>query len=174
MENARFTEAGITFQSYPFDHASVHPHASIRYEEIRDVDPSAIPPEIRLRSGETLFVPALQREELTRVSERWSLPIEQRTDVWALLLEPYLDTEFVDAERERTVRRLESVGLAGGEVERIRERVGDRMLRYNAMHWDWVHLGLFDLLTAHEHDAGSDAFDLYAFAMEIADRGRPR
>ena len=33
---------------------------------IRDADPAAAPPEIRTRSGETLFVSAVQREDLKR------------------------------------------------------------------------------------------------------------
>lgn len=65
-----------------------------------------------------------------------SLFVSGRPDVWADLLEPFLDTKFTAEHRSATLDRLRQVGLTAAEVTRIRDRVGPLMLAYNAIHWD--------------------------------------
>ena len=65
---------------------------------------------------------------------------------------------------------ITEAGFGAAEVRGIRQRVGRRVLRYNAVLWDWCHLGLYDLLQAltskceaieayakYEQDAEGDA-----------------
>ncbi|HYH79934.1 MAG TPA: hypothetical protein VEX86_09050, partial [Longimicrobium sp.] len=68
-------------------------------------------------------------------------------------------------------------GVRPDEVRRIRETVGQTMLGYSAVVWDWVHLGMFDLFLAHRPGAitggGEEEArfrELYAWAQEIAGR----
>jgi hypothetical protein len=144
-----FDAGGIAFTGYPFPAASVFPKGSVRWDEVASVDPGAAPPEVRLRSGEVLFVPATQRDRFTAVVADRRIPIEYRVDVWSLILEPFLDTEFSSEDQERTLDRLQACGIPREETIAIRRRVGPAMMRYNAIHWDWAHLGLMDLLDAH-------------------------
>ncbi|WP_280232525.1 hypothetical protein [Nocardia cyriacigeorgica] len=145
--------------------------------DIRDADPAAIPPEIRTRTGITLFVSATQRAELGGFCAAHSIPIVRRFDVWAELLEPYLDTEFSDHDQRATIARLERVGIDADEVARIRERVGPVVDAYNALVWEWVHLGLRDLFEAatsrfvsEQLRAGlGDLTEFRAWAMAVAD-----
>ena len=48
------------------------------------------------------------------------------------------------------------------------------MLAYNSLLWDWVHLGMYDLLSAHLHirrTVSEAAFaEFYRWAQEIAQR----
>src|SRR5580700_4631101 len=60
---------------------------------IRDADPAAAPPEIRTLSGDTLFVSAVQREELERFCRASQIPVRKRPDIWGDLLEPFVDTQ---------------------------------------------------------------------------------
>jgi hypothetical protein len=180
MRDARFTKTGIEFDGYPFSAASVFPRGVAPYTNVRDVDPRAAPPEIRLESGETLFISATQRHALEEAIAQHGLEVVRRTDVWALLLEPYLDTEFSPEDQERTMELLESAGVSREEVESIRRRVGFRVRCYNAVQWDWTHLGLYDLLEAYQGPVARvfralgrpSQRRLYEFAMEIAERGR--
>lgn len=152
---------------------------------ILDADPAGAPPEIRTVSGETLFVSAQQREELERFCRASQIPTRKRPDIWGDLLEPFLDTEFTPEYEAATLSRLHHAGLTETEVSRVRARVGPLMHAYNAIHWDWCHLGLADLLDAITTEALpghsrawlrveqvrgelGDLASFYAWAMRIA------
>ena len=115
---------------------------------ICDADPAAAPPEIRTLSGETLFISAGQREELERFCRASQVPIRKRPDIWGGLLEPFVDTELTPEHKAATLTHLRRAGLTDTEISQIRAKVGPLMLAYNALHWDWAHLGLADLLDA--------------------------
>ena len=179
MDEVRFSDKGIIFVDYPFAPASVSSGDPLPWDKICEVDPDAWPPELRLETGEVLFVAAEQKEELRQACKRYGVPVVQRVDVWALLLEPFLDTEFDEEHEERTLRRLEEYGITREEAWKIRREVRRRMLAYNFVMWDWVHLGLYDLLQASPAQwfpglswlrrGASQRF--YWWAMEIAGRG---
>lgn len=166
----------IVFHAYPFPGARVHPSGSVPWSEVVDVDADGFPPEIRT-AGETLFISADLKEELRRQGAAHGVPSVSRVDVWGLLLEPFLDTTFTPAEAERTIATLERLGIPRREAKRIRARVEARMLAYNAICWEWVHLGMWDLFQAHlPHPLigaifGDEAFrELYRWAQAIAHR----
>lgn len=178
---ADFDDRGITFREYPFPPASVRRDRHLPWAQVRDVDPDAAPPEVRTVDGETLFVDARQAADLWTACAAAGRPIVHRIDVWDLLLEPYLDTSFDAEDRERTLTTLERCGISRRESSEIRRRVGGTMLAYNSVLWDWVHLGLYDLLTVTRraptlltlrHRLSSRRYaTFYRWAMEIADRG---
>ncbi|MER7754465.1 hypothetical protein [Kitasatospora sp. NPDC097643] len=146
---------------------------------VRDVDPTAAPPEIRTRAGETVFVSSVHREELEAYCREHRMPVRARYDVWGDLLEPFVDTEFTPARQAATLSRLGRAGLGEARVSDIRAQVGPLMRAYNGLHWDWCGLGLADLLDAAHADwipeelrvppAGQPAFR--AWAMGIAELG---
>jgi hypothetical protein len=149
---------------------------------IQDADPAAAPPEIRTLSGETLFVSAVQREDLERFCQASQIPIRKRPDVWGDLLEPFIDTQFTPEHQTATLSRLRQAGLTAAEVARIRAKVGPLMLAYNAFHWDWFHLGLADLLDAatttrlpqHQGAELGEITSFYTWAMGIAHSTGPQ
>ncbi|MFD7910822.1 hypothetical protein ACFV30_08830 [Streptomyces sp. NPDC059752] len=145
---------------------------------VREADPSAIPPEIRTRSGEIVFVTSVRQAELEQFCTDNGIPLRSRPDVWGDLLEPFLDTEFDRRHRAATLDRLAAAGVDAAEAAEIRERVRPLMAAYNSVHWDWFHLGLADLLDAARSDLVPEelripAGDLRAFrawATDIAAR----
>lgn len=162
---------------------------TIAASAIRDADPAAAPPEIRTLSGETLFVSAVQREELERFCLASQIPVRKRPDIWGDLLEPFVDTQPAPEYEAVTLSRLRQAGLTDTEIGQIRTQVGPLMLAYNTVHWDWYHLGLADLLDAATTDSlpeylrarmremraelGETA-RFYAWAMRIANSAGPQ
>ncbi len=149
--------------------------------EICEVRTSRSPPEILLHSGEVLFVEAQEREQLAAFAQGHSIPDVQRSDIWELINEPYLDTEFTAEQQARTLELLAAEGFCEGEVEAIRHRVGPRMLRYNAILWDWVSLSHADVLWAFGLRSRllnvlfySRRKAFYDWCNAIAGRGQPR
>ncbi|MGP4014856.1 hypothetical protein [Saccharopolyspora sp. 5N708] len=177
-----FAEDHIRFLRYDFPGATVHPTGTLTPAQIRDADWKTWPPEIRTTLGETLFVPHAQQQALEQFCQRNNIPRKHRPDTWSDLLEPFLDTWF-DPEYERaTDNRLREAGLSQEEVTEIRQRLTPLMEAYNfdSMLWEWVDLGLFDLLSAStgplvkpslQATLGNPA-KLYAWAMRIAERHR--
>ena len=179
-ETARvqFAVDGLTYSDYPFPPSAAHGGRLIPWATVRDADPASFPPEIRLHTGETLVVNALQRDELATELALRGVRIVARPDVWGWLLEPYLDTEFSPSDQARTLEHLTAAGIARGEVDRIRREVGGFVLAYNALQWEWIHLGLSDLLFARMSPwtrltrglRGERFSDFYWWAMALADR----
>lgn len=173
IDDVRFAPGAVVFLGYPFPGARVYPTGEVPWSEVEEVDLDAAPPELRVR-GETLFVSATHKDELRRAAEGHGVPIVPRVDVWDLLLEPFVDTTFDDADQERTLQQLEQNGVTRDEAAAIRATVRKPMLAYNAILWDWVHLGMYDLLWAHlgvRATVSEAAFvEFYRWAQEIAKR----
>lgn len=177
-----FRPEGIFFQNYAFKAASVYPSGLISYTHIEEVLINASPPEIRTKTGEVLFISAEQKEELEKIVQTNQISITCRIDVWAYILEPFLDTEFTPEEEENTLRLLEENNISRQECEKVRAYVSNAMYSYNITSglWDWAHLGLYDVLAAlsgdlsgHRHKLSEEDFrNFYYYSMEIAKRAK--
>ncbi|MEU5537651.1 hypothetical protein [Streptomyces sp. NPDC020362] len=106
--------------------------------------------------------------------------MRSRPEVRADLLEPFLDTVVTPEHQAAALTRLSKGGLAPAEVAGIRDKVAPIMLAYNAVLWEWHHLGLADLLYAapaapwvpeHQRIEPADKAVFFAWAMNIADLG---
>jgi hypothetical protein len=114
---------------------------------VRDADPGWAPPQLRLRDGRTLFIPATRKDELARALEAAGVSTVRRPDVWGHLLEPFVDTDY-DIMKERWESDLRQWGLSGREVRAIRRRFSRRMLALTFLTWEWGGYGQDDLLLA--------------------------
>lgn len=174
----------IVFAGYEFPWASVHPHGVLPASAVRDASTQVRPPEIRTASGETLFLSWDDSAGLAEFCQRHEISVAGRLDVWGNLFEPFLDTSFSAAQIAATDARLHAVGLSQASIDSIRARLTPLMRAYNfdSMLWDWAHLGLYDLLRAlngtlvHPSLPATlgDPFEVYRWAMEIADYGRAK
>jgi predicted metal-dependent HD superfamily phosphohydrolase len=117
-------------------------------DAIAEVRLNRFPPEVVLVDGRIGFVHGAQREDLTRFARLHGVPFDQREDVWASITEPFLDTELDAADQERTLARLERVGVSRDEVAAVRGFLRAPMLALTARTWEWVHYGLYDVLLA--------------------------
>lgn len=150
MNKVKFTERGIKFNDYPYAPACVYPDGEILFAEIQEINSSATPPEVWTKDGDILFIHAAQKEELKAKAIEQNIPDISRIDIWDLILEPFLDTEFGEKHKERTLRLLEEQDITREEVLRLRNDLEAVMIAYNfdSMLWDWCHLGLSDVLDA--------------------------
>ncbi len=144
----RVEPEALHFVRYPFWPASVRKRPALAAERFTGWNPRTFPPSLILDTGEVLFVPASAQGEV----HAWALAEGIRTlcglDLWALLLEPFLDTEFTPEQESRTLAILEGEGFSRQQVQAWRDRVGPKMLLANSLWWEWGHLGHYDVLTA--------------------------
>ncbi len=154
-----------------------YPFAPARCTVARPADllgywPGTNPPSLVLRSREIVFWPAARKIELENWCRQHGISPIAPEDVWSLLLEPFLDTQHSPQWQAACLDRLLRCGLDEQEVVRLRRRVERRMLCYNALLWEWVSLGHYDLLEAHRPFNTAAGFEkLYWESMEIAWRG---
>jgi len=179
----KFDREGVAWDGYPFAASTVYPKGRVAWSDVRDIDPDAAPPELRTNDGETLFVTAVQQDELRVRAEAAGVVVVRGPDVWSLLLEPFLDTTFDPPRIEYRNDRLDVLGVSAARRERIHARFGPLMVSYNIDSglWDWTHLGLCSFLSAVNGNLVPDArlvprpacqVRLYRWAMAIADRAR--
>ena len=165
-----FTGTALRISGYPFEPSLAYPSRDIVPDEVREIV-LGYPSELRLKQGDIVFVKAAGKEALPDFANRYGIPIVKRWATWEELLDPFRDTWEEQAVIDRQFERLAARGLDPEQVNRIRREVGPAMVAYNfgSGLWEWVSLGLYDVLTAQKASLSRKDFrDFYERAMRIA------
>jgi hypothetical protein len=139
----------IDIRDYIFPICAERRHFTLAVTDIRAVCPERSPPEIILHSDEVIFLDAASRDGLRAFADTHHLPIHQGPDIWALLCEPFLDTELPAHLQENVDAALVEAGFTRQEIKDIRARIGGRMTFCNLWAWEWEHLSHYDVLRWH-------------------------
>lgn len=83
--------SALHFTDYAFEPASVFPVGLVVPEQIVEINLQCHS-QVRLTTGEILFVRPAYKEELVTFVNRHELPVRRRSSVWSALLDPFLDT----------------------------------------------------------------------------------
>jgi len=159
----------LRFEHYAFEPATIFPGGALEPQQVAEVNLDDT--QLRLRSGEVLFVPYPSKAALLTFVNRNEVKLERRMSVWGALLDPFLDTWEDQATIDRQFAWLASLGLQREMVDRWRREVAPAMYAYNfgTMLWEWGSLGLSDVLTAQQARLKRAAFkDFYWRAMQVA------
>lgn len=170
-----FYKNKITFNKYPLKVASVSSQPDLSAENIAEIRTHLRwPPEVVTKDNEVLFIPQYEKINLRLFAEINNIPDVHRNDVWGCLLEPYLDTGISDLMEKRIILSLLKDGFTTEEITEIRGRIEKKMLEYNGIVWEWVHLGQFDALQALNSGFFFKSLnrEIYDWTNEIASRGR--
>jgi len=160
----------LRFIDYPFQPSCVFPTGIVHRNAIGEVNPDT-PNQVRLVSGEILFVFHSDQGALLEFAGRHGVPVRKRASIWCELLEPFLDTWQDQATIDRQFARLAECGLSREQVTAWREEVTIAMVAFNfgSMLWEWTQLDLHDVLMAQRARLSRKAFaDFYVRAMALA------
>ncbi len=176
-DTVKILENTIEFKDYDFFPSVVYSDVGMKRipaEEIDEIDLNGAPPVLKI-GNELVFVSAELRSELDEFAKRNRIIAKQRFDIWDAILEPFIDTEFTLENARRNMENLERYGLKEKYVNEWRTKVSETMIAYNfgTGLWDWVHLGLWDLLTAYKISIGEklteqEYGELYWESMKVA------
>jgi hypothetical protein len=175
----------IAFTEYPFKCSSAYKNGAIHATDIAEAVDSFFPPVIRTTGNELIMIPYLKEKSDTNAlllfCERNNIAVNKRTDIWEMILDPFLDTEHSEEYIEASYNTLDKYGITRTECKEIRREVKDRMFAYNfeSCLWEWFHLGLYDVLNAgcgilsgEKHRLSDNDFEKFYFkAMNIALKG---
>jgi predicted metal-dependent HD superfamily phosphohydrolase len=160
----------LRFGNYPFEPASVFPAGAVEADQVREVI-LAHASEVRLKSGDILFVTGAGKAALLAFIHRTGVHVATRRSVWSALLDPFLDSWEEQPVIDRQFEWLASLGLDRAAVERWRREVAVPMIAYNfgARVWEWSILTLYEVLVAQRASLERAAFaDFYARALALA------
>ncbi len=146
IAKARVTEAGLEAFWEPSQLAeATYIGQQVPWSDVMELDSRSAPPEVRLRDGRTLFVAPEHREALAAAAGSLGISDVARPDVWAAILEPYLDTA---TNRRANRRDLSRLGVPRWVVRRARRRLRVPMMRLTLLTWEWERYGHADAVTA--------------------------
>jgi predicted metal-dependent HD superfamily phosphohydrolase len=170
-DRSSVTSAGdrLRFSHYPFVPATIFPGGTIGPGHVAEVNLS--PLQVRLGSGEILFVPYPNKAALLSFVNRNDVQVVRRISVWGALLDPFLDSWQDQETIERQFAWFASSGLDREAVDGWRREVAVAMYAYNfgTMLWEWGALDFRDVLTAQQARLRRAAFrDFYWRAMQVA------
>lgn len=166
---SKIENTSIIIEEYPFLPSFVSKKNKIENIDIEAICFNSFPPKLKIKN-ELIFIAKEKQEELKQFAERNNIKIFETTGNWDMLLEPFLDTETSDEENNRINKQLNANGLNNSEIEKIRKEVEEQMLKYNfdTILWEWVSLGLPDVLSAMRVKYNQLEFEEFYFrAMEI-------
>lgn len=171
--NSEIQDDVISITEYPFEPSVAFPEKIIKADEIKSICADFGMVKVYVEN-DIVLVSAEYKESIKSFATRHEIPLAKETWNWDSILEPYLDTEFTEENQKRAWERLAGNGFEKSEVESMRKEVGASMYVYNfgTGLWDWVSLGLSDVLAAMRWHYDKEAFkDFYKRAIEIDQRG---
>ena len=158
----------IQFGEYWFFPSTIYPNKKIHVKDILEVDLTQSPPTLRIKK-ELIFISAEFLDTLKTFVDNNNIKVMERVDIWDIILMPFLDTEFNKNLDKKLLAKLKEYGLNATTVQEWRNRVKETMISYNAIFWDWVHLGQYDLYMAYIGELNKEVFyKFYWETMEVA------
>lgn len=165
-------ETSIRVWNYPFEPSSIFPEKEISAADIEEIHIYEYPPTLKI-GPELIFITRECVKELEAFAKKNGINLTKRASNWTWITEPFLDTDFSDEQKKRTLDILKDNGLSEKEVVTLREEISEQMYKYNfdTMLWEWANLGLPDVLAAMRPKLNRSAFEeFYWRAMEIEQR----
>ena len=164
----------IIITGYPFRPSKIYPKAVLTVKDIDAICYNAYPPKLKI-GDEAILISREFAKELEEFALRNNIAVIEETYNWSWILEPYLDTAYTPETDERLNKLLAEHGIYNEELNKIRKEVGETMLKYNAMLWEWGDLNLMDVLNAMNAKYSKRKFeDFYWRAMEIQFRTKAK
>ena len=160
----RITEDGFTFGRYQFPFGAMKGRYTLHFAEVDEIHLNTLPVTALVNGNELIFLIGLGKDSIREAAERNSIPITEPLDVWELIGEEFLDTEYDDEHKERTFLKLAQAGLPKEEVQGIRKRLRLRMLLWTYHSMEWIYCGQYDMLNV----MGLLRARAYWWSMEIA------
>jgi len=136
---------------YWFGKATVNKSPMVKAEQINEAILLSSLVSIVINSNEVIFLNDGHTDELRAFAERNNIPVSERTDVWSLILNPFLDTSYDNEEKEREFEFefLEQEGFSRKELKSLRCRVSFSMYNRTFATWEWMYYGHWDVLRSH-------------------------
>jgi hypothetical protein len=144
-EQLRFLEDRIIVSGYPFSPSSRSSDLTIQAQDIAEADIDRCTVHAQ---SELIYLPGWPREELSEFCQRNHIRVRPRYDVWADILDPFVDTSFTSKEVRDRNNRLRQGGFLPCRVFCLRLLYALPIVWFQGLAGEWTGLYHFHLLHA--------------------------
>jgi hypothetical protein len=141
--NVVFDGDRIAIAKYPFRSGSCSNSITMSAKDILEADPDQC--SLRLKN-EIIYLPGWPRQELMAYCATNGVPVQKRYDVWADILEPFVDTSFTSDQIGARNNRLRSAGMSAFRVAWLRLLYGLPIVAFQGIAGEWMDLHHYHLL----------------------------
>lgn len=140
---AIFERDRILIPRYPFAPGSCRKNLAIGAADVIEADPRQC--TLRL-ANEIIYLPGWPHDELIAFCTSNQVPVRERYNIWADILEPYVDTSFSSTEVAERRNRLRAAQISTWTVVRLRCLYFLPIVIYQGIAGEWTGLHHYDLL----------------------------
>jgi len=133
-------------KGYYFKKGCLKNRSLLPFTEIKEIRINTFPIAAITHQREVIFLPGLQQEEVEKLGFEKKLRLVEPVDIWSLICDEFLDTEFSEEEKERCRKLLEEQGISPEELVQIRKKIKTKMLLLTAVSCEWMYYGQYDVL----------------------------
>ena len=140
----------ISVSRYPYKYATIYgKQVVIPAGRITSVFSSPGEAAFILDGREIIFLAPEQKEAISTFAENNNIQTHSFPDIWGMLSDPFLDTEYTEEDRLRDYATLEKLGFSQSEVKRLRRKIRFTMYNLTFRTWEWRFYSTDDLLRAY-------------------------
>ncbi len=161
----------IIFDFYEFYFSSLRKNKVLTLDRIYQVNFHTIPVSMEIDQGEIIFFNHDDSERVKQFAKTYQIAESTSVDVWHLLADEFLDTEFSEDIVKNRQDKLKSLGLSEGDIQHVRKRIKWALFGT----WEWQYLGHWDVLAMKQARNPFYRFngsDFYWWTMKIAAMGK--
>ncbi|MFT6707836.1 MAG: hypothetical protein ACJATF_002692 [Flavobacteriales bacterium] len=151
-------------KGYQFRKGYLKNKKELFYKEINEFRLNTNPMSVLINGNEIIFLVGAHLDDCAKIAIREKIPVVEKTDLWSLICDDFLDTEFDGDYVERAKEQLVGKGFTEEEAESIRGKIRTRMLAQTYISWEWQYYGQYDVLTQLQPITE----ERYWWTMEIA------
>lgn len=151
-------------KGYQFRKGHLKNKKELFYTEINEFWLNTHPMSVLVNENELIFLVGAHRDDCAGIAEREEIPVVERTDVWSLICDEFLDTEFEEDYKDRSNEQLAAKGFSEEEIAQIKSKIRTRMMAQTLISWEWQYYGQYDVLTQLQPVTD----ERYWWTMEIA------
>ena len=126
---------------------------------------------MEIDNGEIVFLNHDDKDRIKEFIKINKIKVADKVDVWNLLSNGFLDTEFSSEEKQDHQKILFENGFTENEIEKIKKRIKWTL----SGTWEWQYLGHWDLLAMKQNRNPFYPYfgeNFYWWTMKIALKGK--
>ena len=133
-------------KGYYFKQGYLKNQQLLPFTQIQEIRINTFPRSLVTRKKEVIFLKGLERDQLEKLAYEKGIKVTEPLDIWSLICDEFLDTEFSEEAQQKTRERLSEIGISEEELMQIRKKLRTSMLLRTSVSWEWVYYGQFDVL----------------------------
>lgn len=133
-------------KGYYYRYGCMKGKKALPYKNVTEIRTNTYPPTAIANNNEVIFLLGIDTTSLGLLKSRKPIRLTQPEDIWSMLCEDFLDTEYDEVYRKDTHTKLRKHGLGKEEIRQIRKRLSIRMTVRSLVTLEWQYYGQFDVM----------------------------